>query len=121
MSLKSIFILGVLVILANCSGGTKSLYSWNNYEETLYKYNKNNLNAAEFEEEMSMVLVKSEKIGRVPPGLYAEYGYILLESGKFEEAVKYFTKESQTWPESKKFMSMMIKRTELQKKQKAGK
>jgi hypothetical protein len=40
--------------------------------------------------------------------MYAEYGYALYEQGKITEAVVYFQKESDKWPESKVFMSKVI-------------
>lgn len=115
MSIKPIILLSFVAILANCSG-PKTLYNWGSYTDSFHKYNKNSIDNARLEKELSKVLIDSENKGRVPPGLYAEYGYILLESGKTDDAIRYFEKESKTWPESKKFMAAMIKRASLQKK-----
>ena len=46
-----------------------------------------------------------------PPGLYAEYGLLLLQSGEKEQARHYFQLEKTTWPESSKFMDHMISET----------
>ena len=47
--------------------------------------------------------------GQTPPGIRAEYGYLLLQQGKAPEAVAEFQSEEKTWPESKVFMDHMIK------------
>ena len=41
---------------------------------------------------------------RVPPGVFCEYGYILLKEGKTEEALQYFDLEAKTYPESTVFL-----------------
>jgi len=46
----------------------------------------------------------------VPPGLYAEYGYALLELGDEQAALAYFAKEQETWPESAYLMTKVISR-----------
>jgi hypothetical protein len=45
----------------------------------------------------------------VPPGIYAEYGYLQLQQGKNLAAVDLFKQEESHWPESKVFMDRMIK------------
>jgi hypothetical protein len=45
----------------------------------------------------------------VPPGIYAEYGYLQLQQGKNLTAVDLFKQEESHWPESKVFMDRMIK------------
>lgn len=117
MSFK-IFAIISLLIASSCASKKQTLYDWHDYQNISHKYHNNSLNLAELEEKMTVVLLESENKGRVPPGMYAEYGYILLELGKFDEAIKYFDKESKIWPESKKFMTAVIKRVSLQKKSK---
>ena len=45
----------------------------------------------------------------VAPGIYAEFGYLLLQQGKASEATQAFQQEKQHWPESAVFMDRMIK------------
>lgn len=45
----------------------------------------------------------------MPPGIYAEYGYLQLQQGKTASAVELFKQEESHWPESKVFMDRMIK------------
>jgi len=53
------------------------------------------------------------KSGRVPPGMYANLGYIYLKGGKSQEAVGSFMKEKNAYPESAHFMDRMIRKVEI--------
>lgn len=48
----------------------------------------------------------------VPPGLYAEYGYMLYRTGKKEEGLSFLRTEIKTYPESEKYISRIIKQLE---------
>ena len=83
------------------------LYSWNNYDDTSYKYFKNS------DEESTEQLIKTyqklieKQTGTrktVPPGICADYGFILLQTGKIEEGKAMLEKEISLYPESKVFI-----------------
>jgi hypothetical protein len=44
----------------------------------------------------------------VPPGIYAEYGFVMYEEGNNQQAVFYYQKEADKWPESRAFMTKLI-------------
>jgi len=44
----------------------------------------------------------------VPPGIYAEYGFLMYEQGNSLQAIQYYQKEADKWPESRAFMTKMI-------------
>jgi hypothetical protein len=46
--------------------------------------------------------------------LYAEYGFALYEAGRIDEAVIYFRKEKEKWPESAVIMDKMIRNARRQ-------
>ena len=50
--------------------------------------------------------------GVVPPGLYAEYGYMLYRTGKKEEGLSFLKEEIKVYPESEKYISRIIKQLE---------
>ena len=52
---------------------------------------------------------------RVPPGIYANLGYLSLKQNKFDEAVIYFNKEKQTYPQATVFMDKLIEKTKSTK------
>lgn len=45
---------------------------------------------------------------RLPPGICAEYGYVLLAVGRPGEAQPYFEMEKRFWPEATRLMDRMI-------------
>jgi hypothetical protein len=48
----------------------------------------------------------------VPPGIYAEKGYLLVKSGKKAEGIKCFKQEIALYPESAAFIERIIKQLE---------
>jgi hypothetical protein len=84
------------------------LYEWRGYDTKLYEHYKNPNEQVKFHEDMKEVVVRAEAEGRVPPGIYAEYGFLLLEQGNRAAAVQYFQKEAARWPESRVLMEKLI-------------
>ena len=107
----------LLLVLALAAGGcaTSSLYYWGGYEESLYLREQDASDAAQAR---AFALVEdtireSESRGaRVPPGVYADYGYLLFRQGRRDEAVEAFRKEAAAYPESAPFMEAVISRVE---------
>ena len=92
--------------IAGCA--PKPQYTWGDYGPSLYKLysGDNDLNATALR--LQAIIEKGEANGKVPPGIYAEYGYLLLSVGKSGEAITYFQKEKQIYPESTVLMDRMI-------------
>ena len=117
-SLSSFVKAAVISIIAlftiSCTSTTK-LYSWHNYQEDYYHYLKN-----ADKESLDTLIATYEKIineqkesrGVVPPGIYADYGYLLMENGKASEAKAMFAKEIELYPESEVFNGSIMKRFE---------
>ncbi len=85
------------------------LYYWGKYEKTLYRHYRSPDDMLELVGEIGTIVEKGEELGRIPPGLYAEYGYLLLELGESGRAAIFFEKEKATWPESTYFMDAMLR------------
>ena len=51
---------------------------------------------------------------RVPPGVYADYGFMFYKRGDKSSAINYFEKEKSLYPESSFFMVKLIERIKLQ-------
>ena len=91
----------------------KQLYSWYDYQEDYYHYLKN-----ADEKSLDKLIKTYDKIiaeqkatrGVVPPGIYADYGYLLMEKGKNAEAKEMFAKEIELYPESEVFIGSILKR-----------
>lgn len=112
--IQTSFCCACILFLSACST-TTTLYSWYDYENKSYQYQKKNTDDT-FNKAMKEYLKVIDKQNgtrhSVPPGLNAEYGYMLFKSGKKDEAVKYFQQEISLYPESEKYISRIIKQLE---------
>jgi hypothetical protein len=105
-----------LLLLALAAGGCSapdSYYHWGRYNEALYAHYHSPRDREAWVEALKTALLEAEQRGaRVPPGLYAEYGYALLEEGDTRQAIAYFKKEQEVWPEARFFMEKMVRNAE---------
>jgi hypothetical protein len=105
-------IFGAVLVLTACATPQKK-YDWGSYEQSLYEYYKAPANLSALVKSIDATIADAEKANRpVPPGIYAEYGFLLLQQGKHQEAAGLFTKEKARWPESAGLMNKMIKLAE---------
>ena len=109
---KKFLFMGLVASFCFASCATKTLYSWENYDNTSYNYLKNS------DEKSTQALIKTyqkliekQKGTRqaVPPGVYADYGFILLQADKIEDGKKMLQKEIELYPESKVFIERILK------------
>lgn len=115
--MKKFLLLAVsVIILSSCgSTNTNTLYSWYDYENITYQYNKKTTDGLQVSvlEQYKKVIDKQNGVrGVVPPGLYAEYGYLLFKTGKKEEGLAFMKEETKLYPESEKYISRIIKQLE---------
>lgn len=96
MNKMALALVGILFF----SGCASKQYAWNGYDSGLYAFYKNPEDREKFVERLERIIEKAEKTKNVPPGIYAEYGYMLYEDQKLSEAIVYFEKERDAWPES---------------------
>lgn len=110
MRASSVLCLGVLLALTGCVTTAPAKYSWGNYENSLYSYYKDSTKSGDYEAELVSVISDSEATAKpVAPGLYAEYGFLLLQEGKSKDAIAQFEKEKAKWPESTYLMNNLIR------------
>lgn len=86
----------------------KSVYNWGEYEAGLYTYYKDPETLDALMKTLDLAIEGGETDQRVPPGLYAEYGYLLMAKDRRDEAAIYFNKEKSAWPESTVLMDRLI-------------
>ena len=110
MNVRVLLIAPLLVgLLAGCVTNHQR-YGWGTYDPSLYAYYKDPTKEAELAEALAAVISTADAHHAVvPPGIYAEYGYLRLQEGKNLAAVELFRQEEAHWPESKVFMDRMIK------------
>ena len=97
------------IFFAGCM--PQKMYHYGNYSQTLYSLEKNQSEEALINHKQELEKVISESEVRnlpVPPGIYAELGYINLKANNSQEAIRLFQTESQLYPESKHLMDRLI-------------
>ena len=107
----SIAVLGV-IFLASCQT-QQTLYS--DSEDATYVYTKRTTDEA-----LEKAMVQYQKViarqnglrKTVPPGVNAEYGYLLCKAGRKQEGLALLRAEVQAYPESEKFISRIINQLE---------
>ena len=98
-----------LVLLSGCVASHER-YAWGNYDRSLYAYYKAPAKADEFAMNLAAIVKGADQTHAiVAPGIYAEYGYLMMQQGKMQDAIKAFQSEEKQWPESRIFMDRMIK------------
>jgi hypothetical protein len=102
--------IGVLCVLAGCVTSNQQKYDWGKYDPSLYDYYKDPTKVGELNASLGAI-VKAADTNKalVPPGIYAEYGYLQLQQGNNAQAIDLFKQEEARWPEAKVFMDRMIK------------
>lgn len=113
--IKKFLLAGVcMFLLASCST-TKPLYSWYNYEDVTYQYSKKTTEELQVKvlEQYQKITTRQKDLRKVvPPGMYAEYGFLLYKTGKKEEGLSFLKQEVKLYPESEKYISRIIKQLE---------
>lgn len=117
MNLKNIFLIGFTAFILIGCGANKQIppiYKWNNYVESSNEYGVKGHEKEVFEKHLAelekIVSDSKEEDKRVAPGIYAELGQLLFESGKKEKAKNYFLLEKSTYPESTVFIDRVIEK-----------
>ena len=114
MMKKILLTLFVIMTITSCTT-TTTLYSWYNYEDITYEYSKkrtDELQVKVMEQYRKLTENQRGTRGTVPPGLYAEYGYLLYKTGELEEGLKFLKEEIKLYPESDIYISRIIKQLE---------
>jgi hypothetical protein len=105
----------ILVMALSSCMTQQPLYSWYDSEDATYKYTKRATDAT-----LANAMAQYEKVVKrqngtrktVPPGVNAEYGFLLCKAGKKTEGLALLREETKLYPESEKFISRIIKQLE---------
>jgi len=98
-----------IVFLSGCI--PKPMYYWENYSQTLYHYQKypsDDTRLRHFTELEHIISISNENEVRVPPGVYAELGYLYMQKNMSQDAIHFFCKEKSIYPEASVFMNRLI-------------
>ena len=76
-------VIGLLALASLTACAPTTHYAWGSYENALYGHYKSPQDRSAFVEELNTIILSAKQAGeRVPPGIYAEYGYVLFEEGR---------------------------------------
>jgi hypothetical protein len=95
-------------LLGGCAPQTR--FEWGSYQESLYLYAKAPDQRDAYRQSLQDAIDKGKQTNRLAPGLQAELGYLYLEEGDRGRAIQLFEAEMAQFPESKPFLTDMIKR-----------
>ena len=112
---KLILFFGIIIGFFTSCSSPQNLYSWYDYEDATYQYNKKRTDELKVKMmDQYLKLIQKQKGFRkvVPPGLYAEYGYALYMGGKKEEGIDFLKQEIKLYPESEIYISRIVKQLE---------
>lgn len=112
---KKLVCAGICALLLSSCTISQPLYSWYDYESITYQYSKSGSEqqqAKVLEQYAKMLQKQNGSRGVVPPGLNAEYGFLLCKTGKKQEGLTYLQEEIKLYPESEKYISRIIKQLE---------
>lgn len=103
------------VILSGCKT-TPPMYMYENYSESFYTLKKESGHEsdAQWQSSLESIIIKSNaKAVRVPPGIYANLGYIQLKANNYPKAIEFFEQEKSIYPESIIFMENLIQKAKV--------
>jgi hypothetical protein len=105
---KFIFVAFVLSIFFVGCQPAKDTFYWGDYSTTLYNMKKNpDDKTLELHKKEILNVIETSDLEnkQVPPGVFAEYGYILLKNGDEKGGMEYLDKELNLYPESQVFIT----------------
>jgi len=103
------------------TGCAAPLYKWGGYDEALYAGYKDTAKMEALRLKLESHIGEMEKgQQKIAPGLYAELGTLYLQSGSTEQAMRYYARERDTWPESRALMSALIQNLERRRQSQEG-
>lgn len=107
------FYLAIATSLIGCGG--PSLFYWGDFEQGLYDRYVTEQHAQADAYLFETITDAEQHHQKVPPGAYADYGFLLFKRGDRNGAVAYFEKEKQAFPESSALMTKIIDRVKQNK------
>ena len=105
----TLLFVSLIAVLPGCVSNQQK-YDWGKYDSSLYSYYKDPTKVGELSASLAAIINEADsKHAIVPPGIYAEYGYLQMQQGRNQDTINSFRQEATHWPESKAFMDQMIR------------
>jgi hypothetical protein len=116
MKLMILAISILTVFISGCATTEKPMYDYGTYSESFYAMKRDTgvETSLEWRTVLENIIIESNAQAlRVPPGVYANLGYIHLKANNTKKAIRYFEEEKKTYPESEIFMTNLIKKSNI--------
>jgi len=108
----------ILLALLLTACQKQGIFYWGDYSKTYYNEMKNPCEATGAAHLKTLeTIIEQSKVKNlaVPPGVHAEYGFIMLKAGKADVAIANFEQEKALYPESRVLMDRLIATTTTHK------
>ncbi len=113
---KPVFMLSCVLALSlgACSTHRENLYSWYDYESVMIERMSGENTKTQKQIRKYREIIEQQKAFRKtpPPGVFLEYGYLLIEDGQVDEGLRMMKIEISLYPECAKFVAPIIQRFE---------
>lgn len=113
--MKKLLILAVVAVTGLSCASQSQLYNWKGYDNAVYSFTK----TSDEQSEENLIAIYEKLIANSggtrkvpPPGVCADYGYMMIRNGKIAEGKELLVKETLLYPESKKFIDRILIRFE---------
>jgi hypothetical protein len=116
---KTILLAGLFCLLLTGCVSNQQLYTWGDSQARTYTYIKDGTGKSEQELLTTYQTLIDKQTGTrktPPPGLCADYGYLLYKQGKTQEGLAFLNKEMELYPESAVFITRIVKNLQDEKK-----
>ncbi|WP_458774773.1 DUF4810 domain-containing protein [Desulforhopalus sp. 52FAK] len=116
--MKNILLLiAIAFLFTGCAARKQPMYYFGDSSQALYAHKKEPTDESFMQMKQSLedVIKHSELSGiNIAPGTFANIGYLNLLENKPDQAIAYFNREKQLYPEATIFMDRMIQKVEAQ-------
>ncbi len=102
---KPLACLSLLLSVAACAPQAPAGYNWGSYSNSMIAMDQDPAATSVYEQSLAKIV--NGPSGSVPPGIYAEYGYMLQKRGDNGQAEAMYMREKSAWPVSAQFMDRM--------------
>ena len=110
--MKKYFYMCIVAFAFYSCSAPKGLYSFDKYQQASYNYLKkaDEKSINEIMEQYQKIITKQKGTRKVtPPGMFADYGFFLIQRGDLKKGKESLNKEILLYPESKIFIDRILK------------
>lgn len=96
-------------LLAGCAHSPPTIYQWGNYQDDIYRHFRGEGPGRQLQDLESDYQKMQATHHTPPPGFYAYLGMLYAETGNDTKAREYLTAEKTQYPESTKYINLLLK------------